>query len=299
MTDLPHAPPVQVEPLLVRTRDERALTAWAFQPATPGAASVVLLGALAAPQRYLRHTARALAAAGYPTLTFDYRGVGESQPAGAPTSNLDDWAEDARAAVEACRARFAPSRILAVGHSIGGMLIGHGGLGEQVDAALLIGATHGRPPYYQGWPRARLEAAYRVLPGVARVLGELPPWGWLLGASLPRDVVRHWVRWGREGFVRWDGSPSAPAFLRLRAPLLAAAIADDDYAPLPAVDALLDQFRGAGRRRVLLDPRQHDRRQRLGHFGLFRADAPAWAQEALLGWLAELERSCARYEASG
>lgn len=277
------------EPLTFPTACGLALHGHVFRP--PGGCEpetvVVALSALAAPARYLAGTAAWLAAQGYGVLTFDYRGVGRSLHAGDPRSNLDDWGEDARAALRAARTVWAPRRVLVLAHSIGGMLLGHAGL-DEVDGALLIGSTHGIPALYRGTGRMRLEAAYTVLPRIARAAGELPGWRVFFGSPVPRDVIVQWVRWGRERrFTRWNGDPSAP--FAYAGPLIGVSITDDDYAPLPAVAALLRQYRHAGVRRDVLDPREHG--ARLGHFGLLRADTPAWARARLLGWLRELEQA--------
>jgi predicted alpha/beta hydrolase len=255
--------------------------------------TIVLLGALAAPQRYLRHTAAWLGRAGYDVLSVDYRGVGESAALGHPATNLDDWAEDARAALLAARELTAPRRLVVVGHSIGGMLVGHGGLGELVDGALLLASTHAAPQHYRGRGWLRLQAAYGFLPRIARLAGgHLPASSILLGASAPRDALVHWKRWGRSGqFASWDGRSTEGNFGRLRGPVVSVVVADDGYAPLPAVEALLARFSEASSRRleVLRSPDQLP----LGHFGVFRSDPPEWLQawllERLQGLTAEAE----------
>ena len=247
----------------------------------------MLLGALAAPQRYLRHLASWLASVGYTALTFDYRGVGESLLSGDVSTNLDDWGVDVRAAAEHLVEQCAPRRLLVLGHSLGGMLLGHSGVGDMVDGALLVGATHGRPELYRGMARLRIEAAYRVLPGIARRLGGLPGWSFLLRAPVPRDVVVQWTRWGRGRFATWSGEPSSQRFRAFRGPLIGVAILDDDFAPWEAVDALLDCYDAAGARRVILDPTCHGG-EPMGHFGLFRADVPSGVHEALQRWLSDL-----------
>ncbi len=280
------------EPVAFPTTCGLALHGRLFRPASGESpeVAVVLLGALAAPARYLSDTAAFLAGEGYSALTFDYRGVGRSLHSGDPRTNLDDWALDVRAAIRAARATLRPRRLLVVGHSIGGMLLGHAGVRE-VDGALLIGASQGLPRLYRGRGRLRIEAAYRVLPRLASAFGELPGWRLLLGEPLPRDVVLHWVRWGREGrFARWDGTPSARRFAAYQGPLIGVHVTDDDYAPLPTVDALLRWFSAAGVRREVFDPTAHGP-ERVGHFGLLRAGAPEWARAKLLGWLKELEEA--------
>jgi predicted alpha/beta hydrolase len=249
--------------------------------------AVVLLGALGARQRYLRHVAADLARRGWGVLSFDWRGTGESRaagPGGGPI-NLDVWGEDVHAALGAARQRFGGVRPVALGHSLGGMLLGHSGAGDEVAGLVAVASSLGAPDLYGlGRDRLRLELAYRVLPGLARLRGHLPRF--VFGERVPREALAQWVRWGRGGrYVRWDGASSGPWFERLEGPLVAVALRDDGYAPLPAVDAFLAAFPRARGRREVLAPREGEA---LGHFGLFRPDAPAWAREALCGWLDEV-----------
>ncbi|MEZ6189508.1 MAG: alpha/beta fold hydrolase [Planctomycetota bacterium] len=254
-----------------------------YAPDVPRAA-VVILGALAAPQRYLRGLAGRLADAGYGVVTCDYPGTGDSRALGTRRTNLDDWAAVARAVAEHTRARFPQGPLLAIGHSIGGMLYGFGGV--QADAGLLVASAHGIPRHYRGKGRLRVEAAYLALPLLAWPRGFLPGWRWTLGAEVPRDAVRHWTRWGRQArFTTWDGDPGR--FAQVTGPLTVVSVEGDDYAPPGAVDALARQFTAARVERVHVLP---DGERTLGHFGLATGAGTCertWARWR--GWLAGLE----------
>ncbi|MCA8925506.1 MAG: alpha/beta hydrolase [Planctomycetes bacterium] len=260
------------------------LQARLYRPEGPPRAAVVILGALAAPQRYLRGFATRLAGEGYGVLTFDYPGVGDSRAAGSPRTNLDDWAAACHEAARATRALFPSGPLLAVCHSIGGMLYGFGGV--QADGAVLVASTHGVPRHYRGRGRLRVEAAYRVLPLLALPRGWLPGWRLALGAEVPRDAVRHWGRWGRQArFSTWSGAPGR--FAEVRAPLLSVSVEDDDYAPVPAVDALARQY---SRAPVLREHVAVGTGKPVGHFGLLRGglDDVAWGR--WLAWLRRVEQ---------
>lgn len=262
-----------------------ALGALVWDPPGPARRAVVLVPALGTTQRYQRHLAADLAGRGWAVLSFDYRGMGASPaPGDRRALNLDAWGEDLDAAVQAARGRFGVAPV-ALGHSLGGMLLGHGGVGSHLAGAVALTSALGDPALYgRGRARLRLELAYRLLPPLARLRGELP--GFVFGAPVPRDVVRHWTRWGRQArYSRWEGASSGERFARFTGPLLGVAVADDDYAPLAAVEAHLRAFPRARTRRELLTPRAGER---VGHFGLFRPDAPTWTRDALHGWLSEV-----------
>ena len=81
--------------------------------------SVVLVGALAAPHRYLRATAEWLSeTAGYGVLTFDYRGYGRS----GGRASRQAAREDLRTALALARERAQGAPIFVYGQSIGGAL---------------------------------------------------------------------------------------------------------------------------------------------------------------------------------
>ena len=77
----------------------------------PGGARAALLiaPAMGVPQRYYADFARWMAAQGRAVLTFDYRGMGESRPAGASLREVDvdlfDWAADTDTVIEALAER--------------------------------------------------------------------------------------------------------------------------------------------------------------------------------------------------
>ena len=88
---------------------------------------VVISSATAVPQNFYRHFASALARAGYSTVTYDYRGIGQSRPASLRgfTALMRDWAlKDMAGILRWVRDDLEPDRTFMVGHSVGGQVTG-------------------------------------------------------------------------------------------------------------------------------------------------------------------------------
>ena len=90
---------------------------------------VVHCGAGIPASRY-QNFAAFLAAAGIPTLTYDYRGIGQSRPGSLRgyAAELEDWSEyDCAAAIAWLRARFPDTEIVGIAHSVGAWVVGGAG----------------------------------------------------------------------------------------------------------------------------------------------------------------------------
>ena len=97
-----------------------------FYPAPPAVepqrAAVVHCGAAIPAARY-RWFAGFLAASAFPTLVYDYRGIGLSRPKALRgfRAAIEDWASTTAArALARMRERFPEADLLGIAHSIGG-----------------------------------------------------------------------------------------------------------------------------------------------------------------------------------
>ncbi|ADG79842.1 Alpha/beta hydrolase fold protein OS=Tsukamurella paurometabola (strain ATCC 8368 / DSM / CCUG 35730 / CIP 100753 / JCM 10117 / KCTC 9821 / NBRC 16120 /NCIMB 702349 / NCTC 13040) OX=521096 GN=Tpau_3257 PE=4 SV=1 [Tsukamurella paurometabola] len=97
----------------IRSGDVRLRVQWRAV-AAPSGPPVVLIHGMAADHRTWRGTARALRAAGRPTVTFDQRGHGGSDH--SPDYLLDELAADAERVIDG----LGLDRFDVVGHSLGG-----------------------------------------------------------------------------------------------------------------------------------------------------------------------------------
>lgn len=251
------------------------LGALEYAPAAPPRAVVVIAGATGVRQRYYARFAAWLADRGLAALTFDYRGIGESRPAslrGFP-GRMRDWGQlDLDAALGHAERRWLGVPLLAVGHSVGGQLLGLAPAAARLHRVVTVSSQSG---YWRHWPHVtQLGMAavwFAVFPVVTAAFGVFPG-RFGVGEDLPPQVAREWARWGRRPrFFLDDGIP-AEGFSRLRAPLLAVSFSDDLYAPKAAVDWLHALYASAALTRQHLRPEDLGMRA-MGHFGAFRESA--------------------------
>lgn len=251
-----------------------------------GKDAVVLAGATGVKRSFYDGFARHLQGRGLTVVTLDYRGIGGSRPRRASSlrgfqATMREWGElDLDAALRWALRELEPDRLLAVGHSVGGQLLGHASAADEVAAAFLVGSQSG---YWRHWPAAGRLGIFTLwhllIPGLSRPLGYFPsPW-FGLGQDLPTGVARQWAHWGRHpDYLLRDGDEVRRRYARLRLPLLATAVGKDRFAPEPAVRALLDIYPNAQRRLLRVGD--------VGHFDWFRAgkgNEALWDQA--LEWL--------------
>lgn len=280
--------------LRIPALDGFELAATLYEPAPDTAPvndrSVVLINSATAVRRgYYDGYARYLTAEGFTVLTYDYRGIGGSRPrrlAGF-RARMRQWGEqDLAGVLDWIADHLRPKRLLIVGHSVGGQIVGLAANNHRVHALMMVGSQSG---WWGHWPapsRYRIALNWYVLiPAVTRVYGYLPG-RFGTKEDLPAGVAREWARWGRRRTYLMESEELRPGFQRLRCPLLAYSFTDDVYAPRPAVEGLLDLYSEADVFHRHLSPRDVGV-PAIGHFGFFRdqfretlwRDSVAWLRK--------------------
>jgi predicted alpha/beta hydrolase len=258
--------------LAIPATDGYPLAATHF-PARGAARGWVLIGgATGVPRRYYRQFASHVASRGHDVVTFDYRGIAGSRPSRLRgfAATASAWGDQDLAGALAWTSRRAGGQVGYVAHSIGGQLLGLAPNNDVVSRAYFVGVQSGD---FRLWPRGlrrvRVAASWYVLPVVSALFGYLP--GRLgTGEDLPAGVAREWARWGRTPGYLLGADPSRRAgFERVRAPIRAVAVSDDDFAPEAAVHAMLAAYTNARVRVETLHPADAGAHA-LGHFGFFR-----------------------------
>jgi len=238
-------------------------TRWLSEGETRGV--VLIAPATGAPHRFYVPFAEFLARKGFDTLTWDWRGIGDSRHEKSsrdPRLSMRAWGtEDLSAAIAWAERRAPRGPIHFVGHSFGAQALGLARNAGRIDRAVFVGGHHGWLGHWQGAQRHALQLLWRVaVPLASRILGRFPSSTLGFGEDLPEGVARELARWcrRREHLGTWEGHGS------LTLPILALSFADDVIAPRPAVDALLREYRSA---RVV---HEHQPAEGLGHFDFFR-----------------------------
>ena len=251
-----------------------------------GSQLIIVSSATATPRRFYASFAQFLAENGYTVLTYDYRGIGDSAPDSLRgfTAKMSDWAlRDMDGVIAWASAELKPSKLILIGHSIGGQSAGMLERRQLVDALVTVSAQSG---YWRlqgkGEVVKTLFYVTVLMPLLTRIVGYFP-WSWFGSAEdLPAGVAQQWTRWCRQpGYLLDDSRLPLDRYATFSAPVLAYSIDDDAWGTARSVDAMMGAYPNVTRRHIV--PAHHGL-QKVGHFGFFRPTAqPLW-QDVLL-WL--------------
>jgi predicted alpha/beta hydrolase len=274
--------------LYLRARDGVELAATLFEPATPNGAALLLNSGTGIPRRFYAAFAWHLVSRGFAVLTYDYRGIGDSE--GPRSATVEQWGAIDQASMIDHLARLKPgARLGLIGHSFGGQVLGLADNIADVDAAVLICSQSG---HWRYWPRGRrrlrmLALWWLLIPGLTAATGRFPG-SWIGTADLPASIARSWARWGRSPHYVCDarGRPLRPHNHDVAFPVRWMSFADDPVAPFAAVEALRAYYPDAEVERLHLAPRDLGV-DSVGHFGFFRKSMPRAAWDGIAAWFDE------------
>ncbi len=263
---------------------------YAPPPGVAARAAVLINSATGVPKEIYGKFARHLAARGFPTLIYDYRGIGGSRPRALRgfSATMQDWVRLDISGALAHLARTAPELPLAVmGHSIGGQLLPLADGIERARAVITIATSTG------SWRKMSLGYGlfcagiwYGFMPVTTAVLGYAPSRLIRMGEDLPRGVAREWGAWCKSD--RYFGDHLDRASLDRLAtfdkPWLSLSFTDDPIANPDTVAALHAYYPGSRIESVFVTPEEVGL-PALGHFGFFssRSEAALWSRP--LGFL--------------
>ncbi len=227
-----------------------------YEPIGPQRASVVIGGAMGVRQAFYEPFARWLAQEGLSVWTFDYRGSGDSRPAAAGGSlrgfeaDLFDWARDYEAVIDAAKAARSDRPLYLLGHSLGAQLPGFLERPQQVDGLISIAAGSGY--WRENAPRLKRSVLYFwyfLVPLATRLWGYFPGRKLRKVGDLPRGVILQWRRWclNPRYSVGAEGDAAARSYGRVRFPVLALSITDDELMTLEGTQSLLRLYPSAPR----------------------------------------------------
>lgn len=251
--------------------DGRALGARRFPAVGPRRGTVAILPALAVPARFYGRFAAHLAASGFEVLTFDPRGMGDSIEGHVrdESASLTDWVElDYRAALRWLLEQPGPH--LAVGHSLGGQLLGILDEMSHLDGLYAVGAQLAYWRRYPSPTRYGMLAAFRVLmPTLARTVGYLPGWSGF-GENVPRNVILEWCSWlTSPGYLLDHVEDAASRLARTQTPVVMLGFTDDTYAPPEGVEAMAACLPSSRTELRIVAPADLGLTE-VGHFAAFR-----------------------------
>lgn len=274
------------KPVQIGTTDGALLSGTLFE--AEGSENVLIVqGATAVPHQFYRRFAQFLQQNGVTTLTYDFRGTGDSGPKNLRgyAANCSDWGlQDMPATVNWARRTLRAKKVYLVGHSAGGQQAGLIDNPELVNAMVTVCAQSGYWKYQGGTEKQRVFAMmYFVFPVVTRLFGYFP-WSRIAnGCDLPKGVALQWASWCRHPhYLFSDKTLPLDRYKSFKAPVLAYSIDDDAWGTAVAVDALMQRAYANVERRHII-PSKHGLKK-LGHMGFFRQGSETLWRE-VLDWL--------------
>ena len=246
-----------------------------YAPTGAARASIVIGGAMGVRQSFYEAFAKWLAQQGLQVWTFDYRGSGDSlgnAPLRGFEADLFDWARDYEAVIDAAKAALPSQPLYLLGHSLGAQLPGFLQKPEQVDGLISIAAGSGY--WRENAPRLKRTILYFwffLVPLATRLWGYFPGRKLRKVGDLPRGVILQWRRWCLHPrySVGAEGELAARSYARVRFPVLALSMTDDELMTLAGTHSLVSFYNRAPSAVERIAPADVQAR-RIGHFGFFR-----------------------------
>ncbi|MCG8433390.1 MAG: alpha/beta fold hydrolase [Gammaproteobacteria bacterium] len=234
--------------------------------------------------------AQYLAENGITALVWEYRGVGDSAPErlSGYNAHIHDWGEtDLTAVIHWAKEHYPQKKLVIIGHSMGGQLIGMSPQSKNADAIVIIASQSGYWGHWRGFQRWRIFIFWHFLiPVLSRFLGYFPAQLFGAQARLPAGAARQWARWGRdpEYLQGKHARASAVNYGKIDSPLLSIWISDDDISPHAANRAMLGWYKNAHIETIELHAADIGE-QRIGHFGWFRKQLGEKTWPPVIDWL--------------
>ena len=257
----------------IMAADGQLLHGTVYAPNTPHT-WLLINSAMGVRRRFYRHLAEYLVGRDIGVVTYDYRGIGDStlRVPHAPGVRLEDWGrKDFPAMLDWLRATRDPVRVVVLGHSVGGQLLGITPEVCEVDALVGVATQAGHWRHWSGVERVGVFGFwYAAIPALTALCGYFPASRLGLGQDLPAGIARQWAEWGRDrDYIRSATVGPQPQFYDdVRCRLRTYQVERDRLAPERAIRAWHDWFPNAEREFVNLGSHNPAGRK-IGHFGFF------------------------------
>lgn len=250
----------------------------------------LIVSAMAIKQSFYADFAEWLAAKSWETITFDYRGMGDSAPKSLRGLETDilTWArQDCAAALAFARARAAGRPLLWIGHSLGGQILAMTPGNESLTAAITVASGSG---YWRenAYPLRRYSwwLWHVMVPVATAICGYFPGKRLRMVGDLPKGVIEQWSRWCRnpDYAAGAEGETMRAAYRKPTLPILSLSFTDDEYMSERNIASLHGFYENAQRTMRRLAPADVGLK-RIGHFGFFRADIGSRLWPSMLDWV--------------
>lgn len=213
---------------------------------------------------------------GYQVLSFDFRGIGESLHGSLKdsTASINDWGiYDIPAAIEALLNRTQAEKVIIVGHSAGGQLLGIASNYHKVAKVLAIAGSTGHVKGLKGKTKVLAPLMFNVIFPVSSFFKGYGATQFIgMGENLPKNVARQWAEFcSKPGYVMNAIGKSIfeDYHQQIQCPITSFWATDDEIATHTNVKDLLRLYPNAQTRLIELNPQQLGYKQ-IGHMLMFK-----------------------------
>lgn len=260
----------------ITTQDGHILTGRIFQDKnTEQKGTVLMVPAMGVSQRYYASFASWLAAQGYRTITFDYRGIGLSHSGTLRgfQATIIDWAKlDCSAMVETALADYPELPLYWVGHSLGGQILPFVPNQDRIAKMVTVATGSG---YWRenSLPLKRVAwwLWYVVAPLSVPLFGYFPGKKLRKVGNLPSGVMVQWRKWclNPDYAVGAEGESVRQLYASVKTPIVSLSFTDDEFMSARNIESIHSFYTNAKCTMKHIVP-QDIGVQRIGHFGFFR-----------------------------
>lgn len=252
--------------------------------------AALIVPAMGVGQDFYAALASWLGGRGWHTVTFDFRGTGESAP---PTlrgfeADILTWARfDCAAALAHARGLAYGRPLLWIGHSLGGQILAMTPGNDSISAAVTVASGVG---YWRenAYPLRRYSwwLWHVIAPLATAIFGYFPGKRLRMVGDLPKGVIEQWSRWCRhpEYAVGVEGEAMREQYRRLTLPMLSLSFTDDEYMSERNIAVLHGCYARAHRDMRRIAPEQAGV-ARIGHVGFFRREIGERLWPMMLDWV--------------
>ena len=260
----------------INANDGYSLSAILREPIKKPVGFVQINSGTGIPQKFYRHFASYLTRKGYVTVTFDYRGIGQSKPAklrGFEATNFQ-WGElDMTAVLNWGINNYPDLEKIVIGHSIGGQLIGTMKNADKIDRTVLIASGTG---FWKDMPKSKLKILipflwHLYIPFTTAVCGYGGAKKIKQGENLPKGVALQWRNWCiNDNYWESDfnSETNSSSFEKLKGKLKSISFTDDKIISEKANKGLLNYYKNVTLENERISPNEIGLKQ-IGHFGFF------------------------------
>ena len=215
---------------------------------------------------------------GYAVLVFDFRGIGESLKGSVKQSkaSIVQWGQlDIPAAIDALLAKTQTAKVILLGHSAGGQLLGIVPNYAKVEKVVAIAGSTGHVKGLKGRTKLLAPVMFNIIFPLARITkGYGPTQAIGMGENLPKDVAREWAEFcSKPGYIiNAIGKKIAPAHdyhAQITCPITSIWASDDEIATQANVKDLLRLYPKAATEMIELKPQEYSHKG-IGHMLMFK-----------------------------